>query len=95
VHAIYWKKQAINDVIKIGQHIAKDSQQNAEAMVDLIEAKVRPLALHPRLGRIGRKRGTLELVVHESYLVIYRVLSKKIDILRVKHAAQQWPPSGS
>lgn len=93
MHAIHWKKQAINDLIKIGQHIAKDSPVNAGKMIDLIEGKVTPLAAHPHIGRTGRKRGTYELVAHESYVVIYRVLTKQIDILRVKHTAQQWPPA--
>ncbi len=62
-------------------------------MIDLIEGKVTPLDAHPHLGRIGRKRGTHELVAHESYVVIHRVLTAKIEILRVKHTAQQWPPA--
>ena len=91
MHVIQWKKQAINDLIKIGQHIAKDSQVNAGKMIDLIEGKVTPLGVHPKMGHTGRKRGTYELVAHESYVVIYRILTKKIEILRVKHTAQQWP----
>lgn len=93
MHAIHWKKQAINDLIKIGQHIAKDSPANAGKMIDLIEGKVTPLAAHPQIGRTGRKRGTYELVAHESYVVSYRVLAGKVEILRVKHKAQQWPPA--
>ena len=91
MHLIHWKKQAINDLIRIGRHIAKDSQVNADNMVDLIEAKVKPLAEHPRMGRAGRKRGTYELIAHESYVVIYRVLPSGVEVLRVKHTAQQWP----
>jgi len=94
VYLIHWKRQAINDLIRIGRHIAKDSQVNADNMVDLIEAKVKPLAQHPRMGRTGRKRGTYELVAHESYVVVYRVLATRVEVLRVKHTAQQWP-SGS
>lgn len=93
MHVLHWKKQAIDDLIKIGQYIAKDSPTNAAKMIDLIEGKVTPLATHPWIGRAGRKRGTYELVVHEHYLVIYRVLARKIEILRVKHTAQQWPIS--
>jgi toxin ParE1/3/4 len=93
VYPIHWKKQAINDLIKIGRYIAKDSPANAEKMISLIEHKIVPLATHPDIGRIGRKRGTRELVVHENYVVIYRVLAGEIEILRVKHSAQQWPPS--
>jgi plasmid stabilization system protein ParE len=66
VQVIHWKKQAINDLIKIGQHIAKDSPSSAEKMINLIEDKVTPLPAHPNLGRIGRKRGTHELAAHES-----------------------------
>lgn len=85
MYAIHWKKQAINDLIKIGRHIAKDSPTNANKMLDLIEAKVMPLAAHPEMGRTGRKRGTRELIAHESYLVIYHVLGANVEILRVKH----------
>jgi toxin ParE1/3/4 len=93
VRVVHWKKQAVNDLIRIGQHIARDSPTNAGKMIDLIEDKVTPLAAHPYLGRIGRKRGTYELVAHESHIVIYRVVDKKIEVLRVKHTSQQWPPT--
>lgn len=91
--AIFWKKQAINDLIKIGRYIAEDSPVNAEKMVSSIEDKVTPLADHPQMGRTGRKRGTRELVAHENYFVVYRLLndSEHVEILRVKHVAQQWP----
>lgn len=91
MHVIHWKKQAINDTIRIGRHIAQNSQANADKIVSLIEDKVMPLAAHPNMGRVGVKRGTRELVAHENYLVIYRVLPSKVEILRVKHTAQQWP----
>jgi addiction module RelE/StbE family toxin len=92
VHTIEWKKQAINDLIRIGNFIAEDSPFNAQQMVNLIEHTVARLAIHPRIGRTGRKRGTYELVAHESYIIIYRILAQKIEVLRVKHTAQQWPP---
>ena len=91
MHVIHWKKQAINDLIKIGKHIALDSPPNAEKLVALIEDKVKPLAEHPNMYRPGRKRCTRELVAHEHYIVIYRALTKQVDVLRVKHTSQQWP----
>ena len=57
---------AINDLIKIGKVIARDSPANAAKMVDMIDRQVTPLATHPEMGRAGRKRGTRELLVHES-----------------------------
>lgn len=91
MHIIQWKKQAINDLVEIGRTIKLDSPVNAEKMVVMIEGKVIPLVVHPDMGRVGRKRGTRELVAHENYIVIYRALQQPIEILRVKHAAQQWP----
>lgn len=91
MHVITWKKQAINDLIKIGKKIALDSPVNAAKMVTLVEDKITPLSAHPNLGRVGRQRGTRELVAHENYIVIYRVLETSVEILRVKHTAQQWP----
>ena len=67
---------------------AQKRPDRAVAMKDAVT----PLATHPRIGHTGRKRGTFELVVHESYVVIYRLLVKKVEILRIKHTAQQWPP---
>ncbi len=90
---LHWKTLAIKDLIQIGEYIAQDSADNAEKMLDTIEAKVTALTTYPEMGRAGRKRGTRELVVHENYIVIYRELGKKLEILRVKHVAQQWPKS--
>lgn len=91
MYVIHWKRQAINDLINIGQHIAEDSPANAGRMIDLIESKVTPLATYPRIGHTGHRRGTYELVAHDSYVIIYRVRAKRIEILRVKHTARQWP----
>ena len=91
MYAIHWKKQAVNDLVKIGRHIAKDSQANAGKTIDMVEGTVVPLAVHPEIGHAGRKRGTRELVAHENYIVIYRVVGKAVEVLRVKHAAQKLP----
>lgn len=88
---ISWSKQAIRDMTAIGRHIAADSLANADKLLQQIEARVVPLATHPKIGRIGGRPGTRELVVHAHYLVIYRILPDAIHILRVKHVARKWP----
>ncbi len=90
-HAIFWKRQAILDLIGIGKQIAETSRVSAERMVSLIESKITPLADHPNLGKTGRKRGVRELIANEHYLVVYRNLPATVEILRVKHIEQQWP----
>lgn len=91
MHVIYWNELAIKDLISIGTHIASGSPANAAKLIHLIEGKVKPLADYPFRGHEGRKSGTRELLVHKHYVVVYRVLKEKVEILRVKHTAQQWP----
>jgi toxin ParE1/3/4 len=46
-----------------------------------------------RTGRPGLSAFLRELVAHRNYIVFYRVLdeARTVEILRVKHAAQQTP----
>lgn len=90
MHSLVWKKQARNDLVKIVEYIAEDNPDAAEKLADGIEAKAEKLRKHPNLFRVGRKPGTREVVAHENYLVVYRVQGKTVEILRVKHVAQQW-----
>lgn len=47
---------------------------------------------HPMLGRLGRMTGTRELVVHANYILVYDVKGDQVRVLRLLHAARQWPP---
>lgn len=89
--SLVWKRQARNDLIKIVEYISQDNPDAAEKLANNIEVKAEKLLKYPNLFRAGRKRGTRELVAHENYLVIYRVQGDTVEILRVKHVAQQWP----
>ena len=91
MHRLEWKPHARGDLLHIAEHIAQDSPDSADKLVDNIEAKAERLREHPELYRVGRKRGTRELVAHPNYIVIYRLKAKVVEILRVKHTAQQWP----
>lgn len=88
---IQWSKQAIRDMTGIGRHIATDSPASAEKLLNQIASGVTRLATYPKIGRMGVRSGTRELIVHAHYLVIYRVLPDSINILRVKHAARKRP----
>ena len=89
-----WRPAAIADRKRITNHIAKDNVMAAIDLADLLLAKALVLDEHPLLGRAGRIKGTRELVVHPNYIVFYRVVGKAVEVLRVKHAAQQWPEKG-
>ncbi|NHZ42810.1 type II toxin-antitoxin system RelE/ParE family toxin [Massilia aquatica] len=92
MYRLEWKKQAKNDLLEIVEYIAENNEHAAEQFVKLIESKAEKLLGRPQLYRTGRQRGTREMVVHPHYLVVYRIRKEMVEILRVKHTAQRWPP---
>lgn len=63
-------------------------------MIDTIERMTDGLAEHPQRGRDGRLPGTRELVIPgTAYISVYRLKPDRVEILRVLHSAQNWPPT--
>ena len=95
-YRIEWRPMAREDLRAIVRHIGKDNPTRAKRFGQELRDKTKPLAQHPALGRQGRPGlpdWLREIVVHPNYIVFYRVLAeaRTIEILRVKHAAQQTP----
>lgn len=95
-YRIAWRPRAETDLNRIVDYIAQDNPLIAEKFGQTLRDKVLPLAQHPKLGRTGRPglpSYLRELVVHRHYIVFYRVLdsARTVEILRVKHTAQQTP----
>jgi len=70
------------------------AQDNPVAAIDLdleFEAKAENARLRPKLYKAGRVKGTREIVVRPNYVLVYRVIGDVVEVLRVLHAAQQWP----
>lgn len=87
-----WSRRAHHDVDAIEDYIAQDNPVAALEVRDKIEAQVKLLRQHPRLGRVGRVKGTRELVISGlPYIVIYVIQRSGIQIARLLHGAQQWP----
>ena len=86
-----WKATAIADLLAIVDYISDDNPDAAQALKDEIEDKTCALPEHPQMYRVGRVDGTREMVVRPNYIVVYADGPDAIVILRVLHAAQQWP----
>lgn len=86
-----WKPAAIADRRRMTDYIAEDNPRAAIELGDALIEKAGLLDQNPMQGRIGRVKGTRELVAHSNYILIYRVVGKAVEVLRVKHAAQKWP----
>ena len=73
--------------------IAERHPRAAVDMGDAIEVAVSRLADFPESARPGRVPGTRELVVPATpFIVVYRIETTGVVILRVLHGAQKWPP---
>lgn len=95
-YRIEWRPMAREDLRAIVRTIGKDNPARAKSFGQELRDKTQLLAPHPDLGRKGRPGlpdWLRELVVHPNYIGFYRVLAeaRTVEILRVKHAAQQTP----
>lgn len=89
---VRWRPAAEVDRDRIIDYIAQDDPVAAIDLGDAIDRRVAELPKYPKLYRVGRVKGTREMVVHPNYIVVYRIVRSAIEILRVLHSAQQWPP---
>lgn len=83
---------AVDDRAAIMDYIARDNPAAAIELDDAFEAKAELARQNPALYRPGRVKGTREVVVRPNYVMVYRHEPDDVlAILRVLHAAQQWP----
>lgn len=88
-----WTALARADLLAIVDYISDDNPDAAQRLKDDIEAKAAKLPEYPQLYRFGKLPGTREMVVSANYIVVYVEGASAVRILRVLHAAQQWPPA--
>jgi toxin ParE1/3/4 len=92
---LVWRPMALADRDTIMDYIAQDNPAAAIELDDEFEAKAEQARQRPTLYKTGRVRGTREIVVRPNYVMVYRIEDEgdTLAVLRVLHAAQQWPPA--
>lgn len=88
---LFWTADAIRSREMIFDYIEADNPGAALAMDAMFSECAERLLEHPQMGRIGRVSGTRELVVHPNYVLVYDIRADALRILRILHAARQWP----
>lgn len=88
---VVWTPEALQDRNDIWSFIAADNPGAASRLDALFSDAASRLATHPKLGRVGRVSGTRELVLHESYRLIYEINNDTVWMLALVHTARQWP----
>ena len=86
-----WRDAARADLLSIVDYISDDNPDAAFKLKDDLNTKIATLLERPKLYQAGRIAGTREMSVRRSYIVIYQEDETQVTILRVLHAAQQWP----
>ncbi|MDR1920712.1 MAG: type II toxin-antitoxin system RelE/ParE family toxin [Candidatus Adiutrix sp.] len=82
---------AFRDMENILNYIKSDDLFAAQALLQEIEQKIAALPEHPKLYRPGRVPGLREMVIKKNYVVVYSENPETITVIRVLHAARQWP----
>lgn len=89
---VRWLRNALRNLDDEASHIAADSPDAAQLVVQRALEAVAMLPEQPGMGRPGRVPGTRELVVLKTrYVVPYRVRGQTLEILRVFHTSRRLP----
>jgi toxin ParE1/3/4 len=90
---IRWLRTALGNLDHHANYIAENDPIAARNAVQRIQAAVDQLAEYPSMGRIGRVPLTRELIIGGTpWIIVYRVRADAVEIIRVLHGAQSWPP---
>ena len=89
---VVWTSAALRHLAEIQDHVARDSPAAAYRLASAITERTDAgLGGSPMMGRVGRARGTRELILRDlSYIVVYRVMDR-VEVLAVVHTARGWP----
>lgn len=89
---IVWTPRARANRTAIIDYVAEKNPQAALDVLDEMETKTDMLDTQPDIGRLGRVKGTRELVISKTIIEVYRVRPrlKRVEILRVLHTAMDY-----
>lgn len=90
---VIWTPRAQQRLQEIHDYIAKDQPGNAARWVARVLDRGEQIGEQPRSGRVvpEYQRETLREVFEGDYRVIYRIRSRQVDVLTVRHGARMLP----
>lgn len=90
---VVWTRRYLRELEAIADYIAERNPVAAVRVATMIHTRTgRLLSDNPFIGRVGEIAGTRELVVPGTpYIVAYRVLETRVEVLFVQHGAREWP----
>ena len=89
---IVWTRLALRDLDQARDYIALANPKAASDTIGRIDKALAALLAYPEMGRLGRLKGTRELVVVGTpFFVPYRIRDNRIELLGVIHGARKRP----
>lgn len=95
---IFVRHDAELDVLGYFQRIFEHHPDAARRFLEAIDLTVEGLVLQPLKGRLRRFRGrdlrnirSWRVDDFENYLIFYRFIGMRLEILRIKHGATDFP----
>jgi len=89
---IRWTPAAAADLQHISDYLQQQHPRYRDATVRRLYKTLRTLKDWPDRGRIGRAKGTKELLFPPlPYVAVSRVTDQSLEILRIYHTAQDRP----
>ena len=88
---VRWTTPAGNDLLEITRFIRKDNPSAAISVAQTLFDAANSLDTFPTRGRLGKIRGTRELVISGlPYIIVYQIEMDAIQILHIYHGARNW-----
>jgi addiction module RelE/StbE family toxin len=89
---IRWTTTAADDFARVVERIRVDNPAAAHRVAQTIYKGIATLQTLPNRGRAGRAENTRELVFPPwPYIVVYEIIEDQVQVLRIRHASQNWP----
>ena len=88
---IRWTTEALDDIERIAQFIARDSEHYAILQTERFFEKARILETHPLAGHFAPeiKSKNIRQLIEGNYRIIYQVISpSRVDILTIHHRSR-------
>lgn len=84
--------EAIEDLVMIGEFIARSNPARSDSFVEELYEKCLDLSVSPyAFERIADRPGQeIRKRPHGRYLILYEVSADRIDVLRIFHGAQDY-----
>lgn len=90
---IIWSPLTVDRASEIADYIAQDKPSAAEKWIDIVFSKVEQLKSSPEIGRILPEINDSQFreLIYGNYRIIYRIETKQISILTIRHSRQILP----